>query len=74
MYKLMEKLKPLGQFPYLINSTLQDMIIQAGGLLESATTSNIEIARRVKNTDASAPSLKIANIYYFRINKDLEII
>ena len=62
-----------GQFPYVYNSTLQDVIIMAGGLLESASTAKIEIARRVKDNNALTASMSIAEIYYFQINKDLRL-
>lgn len=43
-----------GMFPYAANTTVKDLIIMAGGLLESASTLNIEVARRI--IDPSAPT------------------
>jgi len=62
-----------GQFPFVYNTTLQNVIMLAGGLLESASTARIEIARRVKDNNALTSSLKVADIFYFKINKDLRL-
>jgi protein involved in polysaccharide export with SLBB domain len=62
-----------GQFPFVYNTTLQNVILMAGGFLESASTARIEIARRVKDNSALSSSLKVADIYYFQINKDLRL-
>ena len=39
-----------GKYIYADNMTLEDLIIQAGGLLESASTVKIDIARRIKDS------------------------
>jgi protein involved in polysaccharide export with SLBB domain len=62
-----------GKFPFRYNSSLQDVIIMAGGLSESASLARIEIARRVKDSYATAPSIKIADIFTFQISKDLRL-
>jgi protein involved in polysaccharide export with SLBB domain len=41
-----------GQFIYADNTTLEDIIMQAGGLLESASTVKVDISRRVKNPES----------------------
>lgn len=46
-----EVAKP-GQFIYADNTTLEDIIMQAGGLLESASTVKVDISRRVKNPES----------------------
>jgi protein involved in polysaccharide export with SLBB domain len=43
-----------GKIRYAQNLTLKDVILAAGGLTESADISNIEIARRVENTNVLA--------------------
>ena len=42
-----------GKYIYADNMTLEDLIIQAGGLLESASTVKIDIARRIKDTKST---------------------
>lgn len=58
-----------GTFPYAASMTVGDLILQAGGLLQSASNSSIEIARRVR--DASAG--KLAELYTLTIDPDLKL-
>jgi protein involved in polysaccharide export with SLBB domain len=62
-----------GIFPYSYNTSLQDVIIMAGGLSESASLARIEIARRIKDNKAVTTSHKVADIYNFQISKDLKL-
>jgi protein involved in polysaccharide export with SLBB domain len=57
----------------MYNSTVEDIIIQAGGLLESASMARLEIARRVRDTEAVTTSNKVADIFYYQISKDLRL-
>lgn len=45
-----EVAKP-GSFVYADNTTIEDIILQSGGLLESASTVKIDVSRRVKNPE-----------------------
>jgi protein involved in polysaccharide export with SLBB domain len=65
-------LKP-GDYPYYEDITLGDMVITAGGLLESASLAKIEVARRIKNQRAEEPSAEVAKVFQFSISKDLKI-
>ena len=38
-----------GTFNYVVGMTLEDVIVQAGGLRESASVVKIDVARRIKN-------------------------
>ncbi|GAB2609164.1 SLBB domain-containing protein [Belliella aquatica] len=58
-----------GAFAFGENMKVADMVLKAGGFKESASASQIEIARRVKN-DISG---KLAEIIRIDISKDLEI-
>lgn len=60
-----------GKYMYTEKTTLEDLIIEAGGFKESASMSKIEIVRRVKNP--SMQSRKIAETYLFSVTKDLNI-
>jgi len=62
-----------GRFPYMYNSTVEDIILQAGGFLESASMARLEIARRVRDTEATTTSNKVAGIFYYPISKDLKL-
>ena len=54
-----------GQFVYAENTTLEDIIMQAGGLLESASTVRIEVSRRIKNPTSTKQSATIGEVYTF---------
>lgn len=45
-----------GTYTYAENTTLEDLILQAGGLLESASTVQIDISRRIKNPTSKYPT------------------
>ena len=59
-----EVAKP-GEYVYADNITLEDAIMLAGGLLESASTINIEVTRRLKNPAATEQSEEIGEVYTF---------
>lgn len=59
--------------PYRKNMTVEDVIIQAGGLRESAATVNVEVARRVKDPLSTSSSNRIAEEYCFTLTDGLEI-
>ena len=54
-----------GIYKYAENETLEDFILQAGGLTESASTAKIDIARRIIDPSATQTSDTIAYIYSF---------
>lgn len=56
-----------GAYDYAEGMTLEDLIIQAGGLLESASTARIDVSRRVKNPGSTEQSAEIGIIYSFPV-------
>ena len=62
-----------GIFPFMENTSLEDIIVMAGGLKESASHSKVEVARRVKSGDMEPEDGKISEIFYFNIDKELGI-
>lgn len=52
-----------GVFIYEENMTVEDIIMQAGGLLESASTVKIDVSRRVKNPASTEQSDSIATVF-----------
>ncbi|MDD6472904.1 MAG: SLBB domain-containing protein [Bacteroidales bacterium] len=67
-----EVAKP-GVFKYAGNTTLEDLILQAGGLLESASTAQVDVARRVKNTNSLTAQSEIAETYSFSLKNGFVI-
>ena len=59
--------------PYRHNLTIEDAIILAGGLRESAASINIEVARRIKDASSAQQSNQIAEIYNFTLNENLQV-
>ena len=60
-------------FAYHKNMTIEDAIIMAGGLKESAATVNVEVARRIKNPGSMNSVNETAKEYTFEINEGMEI-
>lgn len=61
-----------GKLDYAEGMTLEDAILQAGGLKESATTQRIEVSRRVKNSNALSRSATTAEVFQININEHLK--
>ena len=61
-----------GKYTFIENSTLEDIILLAGGLLESASLSKIEIARRIKSETLPKDG-KTSEIFQFQVNKDFTL-
>ncbi|MEO9483339.1 MAG: SLBB domain-containing protein [Ekhidna sp.] len=59
-----------GAFPFIDSMTVEDLINISGGLKEDASTSTIEVARRLVTDEDLSKSSKI---FTFQINKDLSI-
>lgn len=56
-----------GSFPYADNTTLEDIIIQAGGLKESASTVKVDVFRRIKDNKSMQKKEKISEFYTFSL-------
>src|SRR5690606_15952909 len=62
-----------GEFPFSENTSLEELIIKAGGFKESATPQRIEISRRVKNSDALSVSARTSEIFQMEVDRDLSV-
>lgn len=56
-----------GKFIYADNMTLEDLIIQAGGLLESASTIKVDVSRRIKNPKSTSSTAEISEMFTFAL-------
>lgn len=54
-------------YPYAENMTLEDLIIQAGGLREAASTVRIDVARRIKDPYSTMSNDTIGQMYTFSL-------
>lgn len=56
-----------GSFVFAKNTTLEDIIMQAGGLLESASTVKVDVSRRLKDSHATEATDTLSRLYTFEI-------
>ena len=56
-----------GIYKYAANETLEDLILQAGGLRETASTVKVDVARRIINSSALSPDSVMAQTYSFAL-------
>ena len=56
-----------GVYKYADNETLEDFVVQAGGLKESASTVKVDVSRRVSNRKALTRDSVIAKTYSFAL-------
>ena len=56
-----------GELPYADNTTLEDIIIQAGGLKEAASTVRVDVSRRIKDNKSTDVSSTIGKMYSFSL-------
>lgn len=62
-----------GTYPYAENFTLQDLIFQAGGLLEGASTARVDISRRIVDPSATKESNQISTVFSVSIEGGLAV-
>lgn len=60
-----------GQYTYAENTTIQDLIVRAGGLLEGASTARVDVSRRIVNPSSTDASNRIAEIFTFPLENGL---
>lgn len=60
-----------GTYPYANNSTVEDLIVQAGGLLLGASTARVDVARRIIDPAATEASSMIAESFTLSIENGL---
>jgi len=62
-----------GSFPFAENTTLEDIIIQAGGLLESASSVRVDVSRRIKDSKGTEASSTIGELHTFALKEGFVI-
>ena len=56
-----------GEYDFAENTTLEDFILQAGGLTDAASLVKVDVSRRIRNQLATESSDKIAESYTFKL-------
>ena len=67
-----EVLNP-GTFLYSDKMTIEDLVVQAGGLREAAATTRVSVTRRIKDPKSTVYSSKLAETFAFDIKDGLVI-
>ena len=62
-----------GDYRYADNTSIEDLILQAGGLKEDASLSKIDVVRRNRDKEATEKTQSLAETFSFSINEDLSI-
>lgn len=60
-----------GTFLFSKNMTIEDLLIQAGGLLEEAATTRVEVTRRIKDPKSTSVSSILGKTFTFDIKDGL---
>lgn len=60
-----------GVYPFMESTSLEDLIMMAGGLSESASLSRVEVARRYRSAEEADMTGILSEIYQFTVDKDL---
>lgn len=60
-----------GEYPYAEGTTIEDLILQAGGLAEGASTARVDVARRIVDPNATESSSKISEVFRLSIENGM---
>nr|WP_067060504.1 SLBB domain-containing protein [Mucilaginibacter sp. L294] len=60
-----------GTFAYADSMNVEDLIIIGGGFVEGASTTRIEVARRINDARPDAVNSKVANVFTVDVNRQL---
>ena len=61
-----------GVYEYAEKMTVEDLILQAGGLTDKASTAQVDVARRMIDPTATTSTMDIAKTFSFSINPGFE--
>ena len=62
-----------GTFPFSANTTIKDLILQASGLLRSASSVRVDVARMIIDKSSMVAQKEIATYYSFSIENGLSL-
>lgn len=62
-----------GEYRYADNTSIEDLILQAGGLKDNASVSKIDVVRRNRNKKAMDKTDSLTVTYSFSIDEDLSV-
>ena len=56
-----------GTYQYADNTTLEDLVLQAGGLTDAASTARVDVSRRIRDPKSTTYTREIAKTYSFSL-------
>lgn len=56
-----------GTYEYAENTTLEDLILEAGGLTDAASTAKVDVSRRIRDPKSTAYTSEIAKTFSFSL-------
>lgn len=62
-----------GTYEYAENMTIEDLILQAGGLTDAASTAKIDVSRRLRDPSATEAGMEIAKTFSFSLKDNYVI-
>lgn len=62
-----------GTYEYAENMTIEDLILQAGGLTDAASTAKIDVSRRLRDPSATEAGLEISKTFSFSLKDNYVI-
>ncbi len=65
--------KTPGVFPFSANTTVEDLILLAGGLLDGASTARVDVARRIVDPTSLMPTDEIGETFAFPLQDGLAL-
>ena len=60
-----------GVYQYADNTTIEDLVLQAGGFTEAASMAKVDVFRRIKNPDAVTDDEKLSETHSFSLRDGL---
>ena len=58
-----------GIYEYADNMTIEDLILQAGGLTDAASTAKVDVSRQIRDAAATDAGLDLAQTFSFSLNE-----
>ena len=62
-----------GTYEYAEDETIEDFILQAGGLTDAASTARVDVSRRISDPSATEASNEIAKVFSFTIKNGMVV-
>lgn len=72
-FKIYGEVRYPGTYRYASNTTIEDLVIQAGGLKDAASYVKVDVSRRLRNKKANSSNSLLAKTYTFSLKEGLVV-